>query len=275
MSLIRLGARGDEVRKIQHKLRITIDGHFGPQTERAVMTWQRANGLVPDGIVGASTWSKMFPVRVVITEPDPGPATHGMNLEKLRGHVPERVVHDLPYVIDRFEINTPLRLTHFLSQCSHESGGFRLVEENLNYSADGLRRIFSRYFPGNLAESYARDPLRIASRVYGGRMGNGPEETMEGYIYRGRGYIQLTGKDNYRAFNSIVVEDVVENPDLVSTHYPLLSAAWFFNRRGINSIADGGASDHVITQVTRRVNGGVNGLNDRMREFRRLYQVIL
>lgn len=197
-----------------------------------------------------------------------------MNIDKLKGHVPDSVLSQLPTVISKFELNTPLRLAHFLAQCGHESGGFKFVQENLNYSAQGLQNIFGKYFPGNLEESYARQPQKIASRVYANRMGNGDEASGEGYKFRGRGFIQLTGKDNYKSFSTAINEDCVANPDLVSTKYPLASAAWFFHKNGLHKIADGGATDAVVTQVTKRVNGGTIGLPDRIKHFNEYYKLL-
>ena len=153
-----------------------------------------------------------------------------MNLDKLKGTIPDNVIAQIPEVMTKFEINTPLRLAHFLAQCAHESGTFKVVFENLMYSADGLKKIFPKYFPGNLNESYAKKPEAIASRVYGSRMGNGDEASKDGYKFRGRGYIQLTGKSNYASFDQLVEENILENPDLVATKYPLLSAGYFWNK---------------------------------------------
>lgn len=198
-----------------------------------------------------------------------------MNTDKLKGHVPDTVIAQIPDVAAKFQINTPLRLAHFLAQCGHESGGFKHTNENLNYSADGLKKIFPKYFAqAGLAESYARQPEKIASRVYGGRMGNGDESTKEGYKFRGRGYIQLTGKSNYSEFDKFVNEDILANPDLVATQYPLLSAAWFFHKNGLNAIADKGADDATVTSVTKRVNGGTIGLPDRIKHFKEYYSLL-
>jgi len=165
-------------------------------------------------------------------------------------------------------------LAHFLAQCGHESGEFKIVSENLNYSADRLKVIFKKYFPGNLSESYAKNPEKIASKVYGGRMGNGGEDTKEGWKFRGRGYIQLTGKDNYSSFSKSIGEDCVSNPDLVATKYPLASAAWFFSKNGLNNIADQGSSDAIVTQISKRVNGGTIGLSERLKEFKKFYSLL-
>jgi putative chitinase len=198
-----------------------------------------------------------------------------MNLEKLKGHIPEAVITQLPDTISKFELNTPLRLAHFLAQAGHESGGFKLVNENLNYGAKGLLGIFKKYFPTEAkALQYERKPEKIANLVYGGRMGNGPEASGEGFKFKGRGYIQLTGKDNYTAFAKAINEDVVANPDLVASKYPLASAAWFFHKNGLHKIADKGATDAVVTEVTKRVNGGTIGLADRLKHFKEYYSLL-
>jgi putative chitinase len=198
-----------------------------------------------------------------------------MDINKLKGHIPDSVIAQLPDTIAKFELNTPLRLAHFLAQAGHESGGFKAVNENLNYGAKGLLGIFKKYFPTEAkAKLYERKPEKIANLVYGGRMGNGPETSGEGFKFRGRGYIQLTGKDNYKAFDAVVPENLIESPDLVATKYPLLSAAWFFHKNGLHKIADGGATDAVVTSVTKRVNGGTIGLADRIKHFKEYYNLL-
>lgn len=198
-----------------------------------------------------------------------------MDINKLKGHIPDTVIAQLPDTIAKFELNTPLRLAHFLAQAGHESGGFKAVNENLNYGAKGLLGIFKKYFPTEAkAKEYERKPEKIANLVYGSRMGNGPETSGEGWKFRGRGYIQLTGKDNYKAFDAVVAEDITNNPDLVATKYPLMSAAWFFHKNGLHKIADGGATDAVVTSVTKRVNGGTIGLPDRIKHFKEYYSLL-
>ena len=190
-----------------------------------------------------------------------------MNVDKLKGHIPDSVIAQIPGVVDKFEINTPLRLAHFLAQCGHESGGFKAVSENLNYGAAGLQSIFKKYFTAESAKEYQRKPEKIANIVYANRMGNGNQASGEGYKFRGRGFIQLTGKDNYTSFDKVVEDDIIANPELVATKYPLLSAAWFFHKNGLHKIADEGATDDVVTKVTKRVNGGTIGLPDRIKHF--------
>jgi putative chitinase len=273
--ILKLGSKGEDVKKLQTKLGVEAIGTFGPKTEAAVKAWQKTNGLDDDGIVGDGTWSKMFPSTSVIKEDVVIPKTGGLKLDKLRGHIPEAVIAQIPDTASKFQINTPLRLAHFLAQCGHESGGFRATQENLNYSAKGLMGIFKKYFPTqSLAEQYQRNPQKIASKVYGGRMGNGPESTGEGFKFRGRGYIQLTGKENYTAFGKSINEDMTANPDKVATHYPLLSAAWFFNKNGLHRMADEGSTDSVVTKITKRVNGGTIGLADRIKHFKEYYNLL-
>jgi putative chitinase len=198
-----------------------------------------------------------------------------MNLEKLKGHIPDNVIAQIPSIQTKFEINTPLRLAHFLAQCGHESGGFKLVRENLNYGAKGLRSIFSKYFPTDaLALAYERKPEKIGNRVYANRMMNGDEASGDGYKFCGRGYIQLTGKENYTNFGKAIEVDLTTTPDLVATQYPLLSAAWFFHKNGLHKLADGGATDAVVTSVTKRVNGGIIGLADRIKHFNEYYSLL-
>lgn len=181
-----------------------------------------------------------------------------IDYSKLTKHLPEHVYVQILDVVIKYKINTPLRLAHFLAQCHHESAGFNVVEENLNYSAEGLLRTFKKYFTSDQASEYAHNKVKIASRVYANRMGNGDEASQDGWLYRGRGYIQLTGKDNYAAFNDQVPEDVIKNPDLVATQYPMLSAAWFWDKNKINNMCY-----ETIEDVTLAVNGGLNGIVDR------------
>lgn len=198
-----------------------------------------------------------------------------MDISKLKGHIPDKVLSQIPDTAAKFEINTPLRLAHFLAQCGHESGQFRVVNENLSYGAKGLLGIFKKYFPTEeKAKLYERKPEKIANLVYASRMGNGPESSGDGYKYRGRGYIQLTGKDNYTSFGKAIGENIQATPDLVATQYPLLSAAWFFNKNGLHKLADKGATPEVVTMVTKRVNGGTIGLADRLKHFKEYYDLL-
>jgi putative chitinase len=170
---------------------------------------------------------------------------------------------------------TPVRAAHFFAQTSHETGGFKAFSENLNYSAQGLQGIFGKYFPGNLEESYARNPEKIANRVYADRMGNGNEASGDGWKYRGRGALQLTGKANYEAFAKYLGHnEVMENPDLVATKYAFESAMFFFERNKLWAICDQGINDAAILALTKRINGGTHGLEDRNTKTKKYYEYV-
>lgn len=170
---------------------------------------------------------------------------------------------------------TPVRAAHFFAQTSHETGGFKAFSENLNYSAQGLQGIFGKYFPGNLEESYARQPEKIANRVYADRMGNGNEASGDGWKYRGRGALQLTGKANYQAFADYLKKpEVLTNPDLVATTYAFESAMFFFDKNKLWSICDQGVNDAAILALTKRINGGTHGLEDRNAKTKKYYEYV-
>jgi putative chitinase len=170
---------------------------------------------------------------------------------------------------------TPIRAAHFFAQTSHETGGFKAFSENLNYSAQGLQGIFGKYFPGTLEESYARQPEKIANRVYASRMGNGDEASGDGWKFRGRGALQLTGKANYEAFAKYLdTNEVMENPDLVATKFAFESAMFFFERNKLWSICDKGINDAAILELTKRINGGTHGLEDRKAKTYKYYQFV-
>jgi putative chitinase len=170
---------------------------------------------------------------------------------------------------DLYEINNPDRLAGFLAQCGHESSDFNALHENLNYSADGLQKVFPRYFPTpELAQTYARQPEKIANRVYADRMGNGPEQSGDGYKYRGRGAIQTTGFDNYHALSVSMgkgVDDTVTYCESIDG--AIESACWFWKNHGLNQLAD--QKDNLA--MTRKINGGTTGLDDRQMRLERAF----
>jgi putative chitinase len=276
--LLKKGDNNEQVKQLQVKLHLDPVGNFGPKTEEAVKIWQATHGLTADGVVGDKTWAMIMgeESHPQVQEQTAAVANStGLKLEKLKGHIPDAVIAMIPAVAQKFQIDSALRLAHFLAQCGHESGGFRLTKENLNYSAKGLNGIFKKYFPTlESALPYERKPEKIANKVYGGRMGNGPESTGDGAKFCGRGYIQLTGKDNYTAFGKSIGEDVCANPQVVAEKYALLSAAWFFNKNGLHKMADGGSTDAVVTSITKRVNGGTIGLPDRIKHFKEYYHLL-
>ena len=215
-----------------------------------------------------------------------------VDFNKLQGKIPSDVLMSLTGATAQFGINDVLQVSHFLSQIMHESGNFKFVTEGLNYSADGLANTFpSRYglkdaagiyvklnnriVANPLATSLQHNSQAIANNLYANRMGNGDEKSGDGFKFCGRGYIQLTGKDNYIAFGKSINEDLTVNPSLVATpKYASLSAAWFFSKNGINQIADKGATTAVITEVTKKINGGNKGLDERIKNFNIIYPLL-
>jgi putative chitinase len=178
----------------------------------------------------------------------------------------------LEYTFAKYDISTPIRQSSFIGQCAHESGNFKNLEENFHYSANALMRVwFSRFPDLKIAEKYANNPQSIANKVYGNRMGNGDEESGDGWRYHGRGLIQLTGKDNYANCGSGIGMDLLSNPDkLLDPEYAALSAGWFWNKKGLNSLAD--SSDYET--MTKRINGGLIGLEDRKSKIAKAKQVL-
>jgi putative chitinase len=238
--LLKNGSKGEDVKKLQEKLGLTPDGSFGPGTEKSVKEWQTKNGLTPDGIIGDKSWEKLFGSVVTTTLV----STEELKLEKLKGIVPDSVISQIPSTATKFNITNNLRLAHFLSQCAHESGNFKWVTEF------------------------------ASGKAYEGRKDLGNTEVGDGVKFKGRGYIQLTGRVNYTKFSQFCGEDCVTNPELVATKFPMLSAAYFFNKNKLWSICDLGSSDEVVTKVTKRVNGGTNGLDDRLEKFHKIWSVL-
>ena len=196
-------------------------------------------------------------------------------LNKLHNKIPIQVLNELGDVIKQFNITNSFRLTHFLAQVAHESGNFRHVRENLNYSTEGLLKVFPKYFDKNTAPLYARRPQAIANMVYNGRMGN-KLKSNDGWMFRGAGYIQLTGRNNFKAFSDFIGDPkIMDDPSLVATKYPLTSAAWFFEKRGLWAICDEGVHQDIVKKVTLKVNGGYNGLADRLSKTNVLFNILV
>jgi putative chitinase len=171
-----------------------------------------------------------------------------------------------------YDINSPARLAAFLAQCGHESGGFTAIKENLNYKAESLVRVWPRVFPNmDLANQYAHNPEKIANRAYGGRMGNGPEESGDGYKFCGRGLIQLTGRSNYQAFADSIQVDIETLPEFLSSFEGCVqSACWFWENNNLNKWADAGN----IEQMTKIINGGTLGLDDRTSRYQHALRIL-
>lgn len=171
-------------------------------------------------------------------------------------------------IVKHFDLN-PKRGAHLLGQTVHESGSFKYTEENLNYSKEAILRVFGKYFADEAeAEKVERNPKALADIVYGGRGGN----EGQGFLWRGRGFLQLTHKTNYRAFSSDMrIPEVMDNPDLVATDYAMESAIWYFKRNNLWTICDEGVTEPIIKKITKRVNGGYNGLDHRIKETLKIY----
>ena len=182
--------------------------------------------------------------------------------------------NNLLNILPEYDIDTPKRVAAFMAQCGHESGGFTIMQENLNYSAKGLRGIFGKYFPNDdIAKQSERKPEKIANRVYSNRMGNGPEESGEGWYFRGRGIVQITGKNNYTKCSQSLFESnvLVENPDLLlEVEYAIHSACWFWSAARLNELADVGD----IKTMTKRINGGFIGLEDRIHHYNHAIEIL-
>jgi putative chitinase len=283
MPVLKQNSSGPDVRDLQQKLKDLgfdpngVDGHFGPGTRDAVIAFQQSKGLQADGVVGPATMAALAGGSADAGtggSSTSGAATTltgnagGLNLAGLAGKLPAAVIAQIPDTAAEFGITTNLRLAHFLAQCALESMGFTATVENLNYRAARLMEVFPKYFRGVDTAAYANNPQKIGNRVYANRMGNGDEASGDGFKFRGRGYIQLTGKNNYTSFSTFVNEDCVANPDLVATKYPLSSAAFYFKSNNIWAICDRGADDATVTRVTKAVNGGTHGLAERLQNFK-------
>jgi putative chitinase len=289
MPLLKLNSSGPDVQDLQQKLKDLgfdpngVDGHFGPGTRAAVIAFQTSKGLNADGVAGPATLAALQGNDAGAASGDgdvssagsqPASAPGGLDLSGLNGKVPAAVIEQIPEAAADFGITTNLRLAHFLAQCALESTNFTAVVENLNYSAPRLLQVFPKYFKNVDVNAYARNPQKIGSRVYANRMGNGDEASGDGFTYRGRGYIQLTGKNNYSSFSKFIGQDCVADPDLVATKYPLASAAFYFSSNNIWAICDQGASDATVTKVTKAVNGGTTGLAERLQNFKKFMQAL-
>ena len=236
--LLKNGSTGPDVKMLQEALGLTSDGNFGAGTEDAVKSFQSKHGLNPDGIVGDGTWSKIQEnFNFIIPE-------SSFKLSNLKGVIPASVILQIPDTAAKFGITTSLRLAHFLAQCAHESGGFHYTVEFASGSAYEGRKDLGNIQPG------------------------------DGVKFKGRGFVQLTGRANYGTFSKFINEDCVVNPDLVATKYPLASAAFFFNNNNLWSVCDKGDDDATVTAVTKRVNGGTNGLAERLSYFKKFWPLL-
>jgi putative chitinase len=304
MPTLSQGSSGPDVTALQQKLIDLgfdpngVDGHFGAGTRDALIAFQQSKGLQADGIAGPATLAAFQPNGSAADPNDgaglaadsglgsatdaptdsaadsaasstPMASAGALNLAGLTGYLPAAVIAQIPETALKFAITSNLRLAHFLAQCALESTGFTATVENLNYRAARLAQVFPKYFRNVDPAEYANNPAKIANRVYANRMGNGDEASGDGFKYRGRGYIQLTGRNNYTSFSQFIGEDCVADPDLVATNYPLASAAFYFGSNHIWGICDRGANDATVTQVSIAVNGSPpHAVPERLQNFK-------
>jgi len=283
MPVLKRGSKGPAVKALQEKLKQLgfdpkgVDGNFGGDTTAAVIAFQRSKGLQANGLAGPKTMAALQLGDAAPSAPVSTPvATAGaLNLAALAGLLPASVIAQIPETAAKFGITTNLRLAHFLAQCALESVEFTATVENLNYRAARLLAVFPKYFRGVNPAPYANNPAKIANRVYASRMGNGNEASGDGFKFRGRGYIQLTGRNNYTSFTGFIGEDCVANPDLVATKYPLASAGFFFNSNKIWPVCDQGASDATVKAVSTRVNGNPpHAVPERTKYFKKFIKAL-
>lgn len=239
--ILKRGAQGPFVGDLQKVLGFKKpDNDFGPLTEKALIEWQKKNGYASDGIASTEILVKMGILKCLTKAVNES----SLNLKVLEGHIPNAVLLQIPDTAEKFNITTNLRLAHFLSQCAHESGNFKWVVEF------------------------------ASGKVYEGRRDLGNTHPGDGVRFKGRGYIQLTGRANYADFSKFCGEDCVANPDLVATKYPMMSAAYFFNKNKLWATCDKGATAADVKAVTKRVNGGYTGLDNRQHYFSKFWSLL-
>ncbi|MBC8031032.1 MAG: peptidoglycan-binding protein [Pyrinomonadaceae bacterium] len=292
MPVLKQGSSGPEVTALQTKLKQLgfapqgVDGNFGPGTEAAVIAFQKSKGLTADGKAGPATLAALessggasdaaSTSSPTSNASSAATSSGGLNLAALSGLIPAAVIAQIPETAEKFGITSNLRLAHFLAQCALESMEFKATVEKLGYSsAERILKIFKKYFKTVDPAPYVNNPEKLANRVYANRMGNGDEASGDGFKFRGRGYIQLTGRNNYTSFSSFIGEDCVANPDLVATTYPLASAGFFFNSNRIWGLCDRGSSDAAVYAVSKAVNGDPpHAVPERTQYFKKFYNAL-
>jgi len=280
--LLKFGSKGDDVKKLQIKLGLGPDGIFGKDTEEAVKSFQTKSGLMPDGIVGEGTWNKMFSSQQLITDPSTPKISNNFNLEKLSTVLPKSIFNLIPESFVKYNINSALRSAHFLGQISHESGNFTIKTESLMYSrSQRIIEIWPTRF--NLtgdnnkknANEFVKNEQKLAESVYGGRMGN--NNPGDGFRFRGGGFLQLTGKEAYKGYANYIGKPVEEVADLIrlDNYYALDAALWEFSiNMKLNTVADKGIGDDIIKSITKTINGGYIGLQERIKEVKKYYNLL-
>ena len=275
--MVQIGSTGDLVKKIQAFLGLTADGSFGPGTQAAVIAWQTKNGLTPDGIVGQSTLDKMG----IINSTEPiiiGP----VDFSKLKGIIPDRIFAILPDTLPKYGVNTPLRISHFIAQVSHESDNFTIKTESLYYTTPSrIVEIWPTRF--NLdgsdgkhnANEFIKNEEKLSDAVYEGRMGD--TQPGDGFRFRGAGFLQLTGRESFTQYSKYIGKDIGETADLVrsSDQWAMDAALWEYSiNMKLNLVADQGPTADVVKKITCIINGGYIGLDERQEYFTKFWNIL-
>ncbi len=280
--LLKKGSTGDLVKKLQEKLGLTADGVFGFLTENSVKDWQSKNGLIPDGLVGEKTLDKLGISERNSETSTPQIQDIQVNFEALSGKVPASILALLPEAFLKYGINTDLEASHFLAQIAHESGEFTIKTESMKYTTpQRIVDIWPSRF--NLdgsggkknANEYTKNEEKLAEAVYGGRMGN--NNPGDGFRFRGGGFLQLTGKDAYKEYAAYLGKSVEETADLIRSdnYYALDSALWeYCINMKLNVVASTGTSQDVVKKISRTVNGGLIGIDERIEKFNKYYSLL-
>ena len=280
--LLKIGSTGDLVKKLQESLGIGADGTFGPGTESALKKWQAANGLEADGLAGAGTLAKMgISTDVPVVD---SADSHPANFAALKGKVPDRILPIIQEAFPKYEITSNLRAAHFLAQIAHESGDFTIKTESMNYTTPA--RIVS-IWPSRFnldgsdgkknANEYIKNESKLAEAVYGNRAELGNNQPGDGFRFRGGGYLQLTGREAYKGYAAYIGKSVEDTADLLRSddHYAMDAACWEYAlRMKLNPVADMGTYEDVVKKITKRVNGGYIGLEERLSNFKKFYAVL-
>lgn len=263
---LKTGDTGSNVLQLQRYLKVQpVTGYYGTITMAAVKTWQAHNKFPQTGNVSDLMWEAMFPS-----------TRKRLDLNKLKGIIPDKVIAQLTKALPRIKNPSILVMSHFIAQCMVESMNFTKTRENLNYSEEGLYETFNKYFPTlSMAELYAHQPEKIANRVYANRMGNGSPESGDGWKFRAAGYIGTTGRTNFYRLSKYLAVDVISNPELVATAYPLEAALFYFTDANIWPVCEEGSSISTTTKVRKLVNGGTIGLDDAIAYFNKVYITLL
>ena len=289
MTILKQGDKGQMVTELQNLLyaagqHVDRDGDFGKMTEQGVKNFQRQHGLMVDGVAGPQTMAALRSMSEsgIVSDAGAQAMSGGVTAAQLRQIMPQagantdKFAGSLNAAMQKYQINTPARIAAFLAQIGHESGQLSRVVENLNYSAERLAAVWPNRYrsggkPNALAMQIARNPQAIANHTYANRMGNGSVESGDGWKYRGRGLIQVTGRGNYATYSSSLNLPLIERPELLEQpEHAAMSAAAYWAKNSLNRLADAGD----MRYITKIINGSYNGLSDRLALWERAKKVL-